>query len=146
MRLDVTITEMNRDVPGSGGWFRSKEMRKEWDVETRLELSQEERAIVQTRGLWRRTFYLRDFSYEDKERFASESGYDVAEDRMDVYLEELVNGMQGRNRICGPCATFYSPTEAKAYEKHLAEKVLPQIKALIEGSAEPGTGKRSYEA
>jgi hypothetical protein len=147
MRLDVTTKEVTQELANTKGWFRAAKTRPVWDVILRLHLSEEERAIINKRNLWKSKFHLRKFPPEHFEGMTSEErsliGH-VTDQQADLHW--FVNGYQGKKSLIYPTVSCYTPQAAKQFEQHFVEDVLPRIKALIADSAEGRSGTRSYEA
>ncbi len=145
MKLRFDVKETVRDIPGSGGWFRSPQKRPVWTATLRIELTEEERAIATQRNLWDRDL----FSYpRPAESFDGSSAASAMVSNMPfiVDLHSLANGIVGRgNQTFFPGMDFYTPQDAKHFEQYIVDTAMPKIKALINDSAKPSTGSRSYD-
>jgi hypothetical protein len=114
------------------GLFKTK-----YVVELKVELSPEERTILDQRKLWKTTVYVIPWI----EWFNG--------DAKQAAIMEQFQGPQGRavtiKDFLNEKRTFGTPIEAKAYDEALRTEHLPTLKAFIEGNKEPGKASDTFE-
>lgn len=116
--------------PGLLNKLRAAETFTVWRVSTRIELSEEERAIISGRKLWDTVLYTRTFSaghFKNMDYSARRLGIDDVKSAP-VTIKDIFE----RTLYEVDC---YDPVEAQACTHELKTKILPRLKSIISSVA-----------
>ena len=124
MRVTIEIEEefRQREIKSFLDRFKSPLTdEKWWVVKTTIDLSEEERAILAQRNLWKVTLLELDTGNPE---------FPV----VPCSIQDVLGTRPFRQ-------VFYTPVDAKNFQRRLETEVLPLLKSFIQGSAEVSSSK-----
>jgi hypothetical protein len=137
--MKATIDTVEQEThSGKDGIFKKKPRYIIWSVIAKIQLSEEEKAIVNSRRLGETVIYVQKF---EPEHFSN------MDPEMTKYLGHVrevgvtINDATGKDDWT---TIFYNPISAKNFAQELETEILPNIKALINAVKEP-TKTRTIE-
>lgn len=138
MRVTIDHTCAQRQEETRGFWeaiFATRRTINEYCVSLRIELSEEERAILTAHQLWdvrilTRPFYIPADILRKHPILQSEAGSPIHFEIKDLVGAGAKDGMFHQ--------TFPTPVDAANFEVELRNDILPQLKNYIEASRDAG--------
>jgi hypothetical protein len=144
MRVSTDITPETRSSV-AGGWFSSRPPVTEYFVNVKIELTQEERAVLDQCALWdhglhKTTFRWSDDYLEKHPKFNEDNNSPVTHTIRDYVVGFKPHGFFRWK--------FFTPAEAAAFQLKVENEILPLLKKVIQENtqiSELPTSKRTFE-
>jgi hypothetical protein len=129
MRVTIRRSEEQRSV--KRGWFKY-DTYTVYNVWPEIELSEEERAVIQQRKLWEMTVFVHkiDHSHDAPSTSAAQAMVNSI-DSLEMSVDHLVNNPQKY-----VFTHYYDIVQANNFAQRLEREILPRLKKLITSTTE----------